>query len=86
MEIKLFELFCTDTLRHRETARKIIASIPKDNINPIISFEKIDFASRSFMHELLFGLRNINPIFLNMNQEVKQMFNLIQKRIVCIHC
>jgi len=79
-------MFCTDTLRHRETARKVIQRIPKDTNNVTINFERIDFASRSFLHELLCGLVNQKVDVANANEEVKQMINIIQKRSVCIQC
>ncbi len=79
MEIKLYEMFCTDTLRHRETARKIIESLPKDTTSVTINFDHIDFVSRSFLHELLTGLCNQNFDVTNANDEVTQMVSIIQK-------
>lgn len=86
LELNLYEIFCTDTLRHRETARKLIQKIP-ENTNVTLNFERIDFASRSFLHELLCGLNNnLTVDFSNVNPEVTRMINIIQKKSVCVHC
>lgn len=79
-------MFCTDTLRHRETARKIIEIIPKEIEEITIDFDRIDFASRSFLHELLFGLGSRKVNFSNANEEVKQMAHIIQRSSVCVNC
>mgnify|MGYP001076566589 CR=1 FL=1 len=86
VELNLYDIFCTDTLRHRETARKLLQKIPKKT-RVVLNFERIDFASRSFLHELLCGLNNNKKVsFSNMNTEVEQMMNIIQKKTVCVHC
>jgi hypothetical protein len=77
VRIKLHDLFCTDTLRHRETARKIVEIIPKDISQVIVDFEEIDFASRSFLHELLVGLDNKEVSYENANQEILLMTKAI---------
>lgn len=86
--VKLYDMFCTDTLRHRETARKVVELINKqENRDPVeIDFSKIDFASRSFIHELLCGLGSRKVNFSNANEEVTQMTSIIQKSSVCAHC
>ena len=86
MILNLYDMFCTDTLRHRETARKLIQKIPQET-NVTLNFERIDFASRSFLHELLCGLSSNQKVdFSNVNTEVQQMMNIIQKKTVHVHC
>jgi hypothetical protein len=74
-------MFCTDTLRHRETARKILEKVseaPKtDTI--IIDFSKIDFASQSFLHELTTCLAGRKVVFQHQNEEVEKMAIIISK-------
>lgn len=77
MRIKLHNLFCTDTLRHRETARKIVETIPKEIHQITVDFDEIDFASRSFLHELLVGLDAKEVSFANANQEILMMTKVI---------
>jgi hypothetical protein len=87
MAVKLFDLFHTDTLRHRETARKVIEVLDKKtDKEETIDFEKIDFASRSFLHELLSDLGDRKVIFLNRNNEIKQMMEIAQKNVIPLPC
>ena len=86
--LKLYDMFCNDTLRHRDSARKIVELINKqDESKPIVvDFDKIDFVSRSFLHELLCGVGNRTVSFSNANNEITQMTNIIQKNSVCVLC
>ena len=86
--VNLYEMFGTDTLRHRDTARKVVETLPKESESSqvIIDFAKIDFASRSFLHELLCDLENHKVTFTNRNDEVSQMMNIISKSSVCVQC
>ena len=77
MRIELHNLFCTDTLRHRETARKVVENIPKDTRQVTVDFGEIDFASRSFLHELLVGLSDKEVSFANANEEILLMTKAI---------
>jgi hypothetical protein len=79
MKINLYEMFCTDTLRHRETAREIIEEISRRprSKSIIIDFAKIEFASRSFLHELISHLGDKQVKFKNRNQEVVDMMTTI---------
>jgi len=81
MKINLYEMFCTDTLRHRETAKKILEEVsktPKTDII-VIDFSKIDFASQSFLHELMICLVGRKVVFQNQNEEVEKMASIISK-------
>ncbi|MCW4017378.1 MAG: hypothetical protein NWF00_01630 [Candidatus Bathyarchaeota archaeon] len=86
--INLFQMFGTDTLRHRETARKVVETLPKDSEHSpiIIDFQNIDFASRSFLHELLCDLGDRTVDFANRNEEVYQLTEIILKKGVYINC
>jgi len=87
MEIKLYKIVDTDTLRHRETAQMILQSIVKESRDaPVtLDFDRITFASRSFLHELLSGLNGRELEIINANSEVKFMvkiaFNKPQLRL-----
>jgi hypothetical protein len=81
MKINLYDMFCTDTLRHRETARKILEKVskaPKTDL-VVIDFSKIDFASQSFLHELMICLAGRKVVFQNQNEEVEKMASIISK-------
>lgn len=83
MKVNLYDMFCTDTLRHRETARKILEKVstePKTDL-VIIDFSKIDFASQSFLHELMICLAGRKVVFQNQNEEVKNMASIISKNV-----
>ncbi|MBM3292567.1 hypothetical protein FJY84_07800 [Candidatus Bathyarchaeota archaeon] len=78
MEIKLFELFNLDTLRHRESARIVLDKLsqkPNDE-KFIIDFTGISFASRSFCHELKRGLNGHDVVFVNMLPDVEEMMRI----------
>ena len=86
MEIKLYDILCRSTLRDRETALLVLKEISKipEACKVEIDFANIDFASRSFLHELQTGLRNRkNVTFQNMNSEVKNMMTVsLRKPII----
>jgi len=74
MELKIYELVETDTLRHRETARKLLHTInqnPDDTVT--LNFKGVTFASRSFLHELLSGLHDREISYKNTNDEIQFM-------------
>jgi anti-anti-sigma regulatory factor len=87
MEIKLYKIVDTDTLRHRETAQMILLPIVKEpRDTPVtLDFSGITFASRSFLHELLSGLNGRELKIINAKAEVKFMvkiaFNKPQLRL-----
>jgi hypothetical protein len=78
-------MFGTDTLRHRETAKKVVELIEKEANSDVavIDFSRIDFASRAFIHELMCDLGNLKVTFENRNEEVEQMMGVISKSVVC---
>ena len=79
MEIDLFKMMKLDTLRHRDTANKVVESIsgvpPEEEV--VIDFSGIVFASRSFCHELQRGLEGRQVTFRNMAPEVDDMMQLV---------
>ena len=86
--VKLHDMFCTDTLRHRDTARKVVATFAKEPVTAqiIIDFDRIDFASRSFLHELLTDLGSREVVFKNRNEEVEQMMEIARKGTLSAVC
>ena len=78
MEIKLYKIFNTDTLRHRDTARVVLDMISKRRSTErlVIDFAGISFASRSFCHELKRGLGVREVVFVNMMPEVEGMMSI----------
>jgi predicted patatin/cPLA2 family phospholipase len=70
-------MFGTDTLRHRDTAKQLVDSLPQET-QVIIDFANISFASRSFLHELLCRLDGRKVIFKNKNEEVTKMMEIAQ--------
>lgn len=83
MEINLYRMFRTDTLRDRQTALLVVKEISKMPVSyPVkINFERIIFASRSFCHELLTGLKDRKSVkFENMNQEIKIMMEVALRK------
>jgi hypothetical protein len=78
LEIKLYDKLKIDTLRHRETARLVlddITSHPKTE-KIVVDFAGINFASRSFCHELKRGLIDLDFVFVNMVPEVEEMMRI----------
>jgi len=77
-EVKIYQIFKTDTLRHRETARIVLEDIEKTKLDEriVIDFSGISFASRSFCHELKRDLNGRDVIFVNMLSEVEQMMRI----------
>jgi hypothetical protein len=74
MELKIYEQVEKDTLRHRETAQKLLQTINKHPEEPVIlNFKGITFASRSFLHELLSGLHDREINYKNTNEEIHFM-------------
>lgn len=75
MEINLYEIVGTDTLRHRETAQTILHIINQEPKNEQITldFSGIAFASRSFLHELLSFLNGREYKVVNANTEIDFM-------------
>lgn len=84
--INLYQMFGTDTLRYRDSARKVVESLPKGDSLVMIDFAKIDFASRSFLHELLYVLGSRKVTFDNRNEEVEKMMGIIERKAVCVNC
>ena len=74
MELKIYEHVETDTLRHRETAQKLLQTINHHPDEPVtLNFKGITFASRSFLHELLSGLHDREINYTNTNEEIQFM-------------
>jgi len=74
MELKIYEQVETDTLRHRETAQKLLQTINQHPDEPVtLNFKGITFASRSFLHELLSGLNDREINYTNINEEIQFM-------------
>ena len=74
MELKIYELVETDTLRHRETAQKLLQTINQHPDEPVtLNFKGINFASRAFLHELLSGLHDREISYTNTNEEIQFM-------------
>ena len=73
MEVNVYKIVGTDTLRHRETARTILDTIENapENTPITIDFTGVTFTSRSFLHELLSGLTNRKYTLKNTNEEIK---------------
>lgn len=86
--VNLYQMFGTDTLRHRESARKVVERLSTDlqSTQVTIDFADITFASRSFLHELLCRLGSRKVVFENRNEEVQKMMNVAQKGLISSLC
>lgn len=76
MEIKLRSVLHRSTLRDREAALFVLKEISRipETCQIEIDFAGIDFASRSFLHELQTGLKSRkNVTFKNVNDDVRNM-------------
>lgn len=82
MKIDIYNYVKKDTLRHRETAKRILKVINEiSRTEPImLDFIGINFASRSFIHEFFSGLENRNVKSLNMNSEIELMTKISFKK------
>jgi hypothetical protein len=79
MIIKLYDLFGVDSLRNRETAKKIVDTISKESeSNQItIDFDNVKFATRSFLNELLSSIsKRKNIVYINRSEEIEKMMNI----------
>jgi len=76
MHIKLFEKLAVDTLRHRDSAKKIVELASGTSEEVIIDFSGIIFASRSFCNELRRSLEDMNVKYVNMTDDVDEMMQL----------
>ena len=80
--IKLHNIFKSDSLRTRDNAQVVARKISKLKLSDeiIIDFAGINFASRSFLHELLTATSKFENVrFVNRNDDVELMFRLVQK-------
>lgn len=85
--INLYQMFETDTLCYRDNARKVVKKLPRDPKSPVmIDFAKIDFASRSFLHELLYNLSNREVAFENRTEFIEKLMEIIERKRACITC
>lgn len=83
MEINLYDMFHTNTLRDRQTALVVVnkVSIIPPSTSVTLNFKEIIFASRSFCHELLTNLKNRKNVhFENVNEEVMKMMTIALKK------
>lgn len=82
MKFEIYNYVKKDTLRHRETAQRILKVINEiSQTEPIIlDFIGIKFASRSFIHEFLNGLVTRTVKCQNMNKEIKLMTKISFKK------
>jgi len=81
MEIKIYEYVEIDTLRHRETAQKLLQTINQHPDEPVtLNFKGINFASRAFLHELLSNLKNRETTLTNTNQQIQQTAETIHSK------
>ncbi len=85
VSVSLYQMFGTDTLRHRETARQVVEKLPI-NSQATIDFANITFASRSFLHELLCSLGSRKVVFENRNYEVTKMMEIAQTGAIPKYC
>lgn len=78
MMIKIYEITQTETLRHRDTARNIIERVDAAPYNTkiLLDFQGITFTSKSFMHELLSGLKDRQVEYRNVNDDVRMMIGI----------
>jgi anti-anti-sigma regulatory factor len=78
LKLNLFEIFKTNTLRHRDTAETVIKLVEdastKESV--VIDFQGIVFVSRSFSHELQRSLENCEVTYVNMLPEIDEMMQI----------
>ncbi len=84
MEIKIYEIVETETLRHRETAKSLLQIINEKPVTEsiVLDFAGITFTSRSFMHELLSGLQDRDVTYSNTTEDVGFMIKMAFKKPV----
>ena len=81
--VNLHQIFKTKTLRYRASARQVVENLPKNK--PItIDFENIEFASRSFVHELLHSLGNRQVTFEHRNADVQKMMEIVERKAITV--
>jgi hypothetical protein len=78
--VNLHQIFKTKRLRYRASARQVVESLPKGDASIVIDFANIEFASRSFLHELLRSLGNRKVTFENKNADVEKMIEIVERK------
>ncbi|MGB8312193.1 MAG: hypothetical protein WCE81_10085 [Halobacteriota archaeon] len=82
LTVSLYQMFNVKTLRYRESAQEVVERLPKRDTPVIIDFANIEFASRSFLHELLQRLGNRQVTFKHRNETVEKMMEIIERKTV----
>ena len=84
--VGLYQMFNVKTLRYRESAQEVVEGLPKGDIPIIIDFANIEFASRSFLHELLQRLGNRQVTFEHRTETIEKMMEIIERTTVRVAC
>jgi len=81
--LHLYDMFGNDRLRYRDTARQVVEKLSNEPTPITIDFAHIDFASLSFLSELIDRLDNRQVIFENRNNSVERLMTAIQTNRAC---
>jgi hypothetical protein len=77
-------MFGVKRLRFRESAEEVVESLPKGDSPIVIDFENIEFASPSFLRELLSDLGSRNVNFVNVPEFVQGLIDAFQAEMSTI--
>jgi hypothetical protein len=77
-------MFGVTRLRFRESAEEVVESLPKGDSPIVIDFENIEFASPSFLRELLSDLGSRNVNFVNAPEFVQGLIDAFQAEMSTI--
>ena len=86
LTVSLYQTFNVKRLRYRESAQEVVERLPEGDIPVIIDFANIEFASRSFLHELLHCLGNRQVTFEHRNENIEKMMEIIERKAVRVAC
>jgi predicted Zn-ribbon and HTH transcriptional regulator len=79
--VNLYPMFGVSKLRFRESAEEVVESLPKGDSPVVIDFYNIEFASPSFLQELLSGLGGRKVTFENVPEFVQGLIEIFQKKM-----
>jgi hypothetical protein len=77
-------MFGVSRLRFRESAEEVVESLPKGDSPVLIDFDNIEFASPSFLRELLSDLGSRKVTFKNTPEFVQGLIEAFQAEMSTI--
>ena len=83
-ELKVLEIVGSEVISTREAAKSLIKYVTGDNRIQTFDFNAIEFASRSFVHQLISDLNELKKQgriinLQNLSNSIQKMFDTVKK-------